>query len=137
MKDKIPQSATNLLQGSIPQYVTQLKNQDEFYFLSFNHYNEKVCEIKLLQKNCPKECILVLKRISQSRIGSLKENNIDKFEISNCGDYQKLYNNLTKDVQIFEHKIQGESRLFYFIAASKFYVVAITNNHLETGKIRR
>jgi hypothetical protein len=135
-KNKIP-PAVGAAGLNIPNQATSLRHQEPHYFLSFKFYNEKLCEVDVLEKNRPKECIQVLKRISQTTIGNLKEKNIDRIPILNKGEYKKLYNGLTKEVEIFEHKIQGDSRLFYFTAACDFFVLAITNNHLETGKTRR
>lgn len=136
-KPKIPSAASTANLGAILSQATTLKTHEQHYFLSFKFYNEKLCEVDVLEKNRPKECIKVLKRISQTSIGNLKEKNIDRIPVENRGEYKKLYNGLTNEVEVFEHKIQGDARLFYFTAASDFFVLAITNNHLETNKTRR
>lgn len=136
-KNKIPSSAASPGFGRISTQAASLSYQEQHYFLSFKFYNEKLCEVDVLEKNRPKECIQVLKRISQTTIGNLKQKNIDRIPIENKGEYKKLYNGLTNEVEVFEHKIQGDARLFYFTAANDFFVLAITNNHLETNKTRR
>jgi hypothetical protein len=136
-RTKIPLTVSTVNRESIPNQASSLKTEERHYFLSFKFYNEKMCEVDLLEKNRPKECIKILKRISQTTIGNLKEKNIDKIPIENRGEYKKLYSSLPNEVEVFEHKIQGDARLFYFTAASDFFVLAITNSHLETNKTRR
>lgn len=110
--------------------------QNQTYLLSFKYYREDLCEIDLLEKNRPKECIQVLKRASQAKVGSLKECNVDRIRVNGSGAYKKLFYRIPEDTELFEHKVQGTSRIFYFTAMHYFYVVAITNNHYETDKIR-
>jgi len=135
-KSKIPDQSTALCVGEIPEKVTHLNGQERNYLLSFKFYNEKLCEIDHLSKNIPKECIRVLKRASQSRVGDLQSKNIDEIPVRMSGEYKQLYNRLTMDVQIYEHKIQSTARLFYFVTTHEFNVVAITHKHFETDKKR-
>lgn len=136
-KNKLPEGLAKYSAGKIPNSVTQLPSQEQTYLLSFRHYRDDLCEVELLEKNRPKECIHVIKRVSRSKLGKLRDHNIDRIPIKNSGEYKKLFNRLTHDVELFEHKIQGTSRLFYFIAAHEFHIVAITNSHFETDKVRR
>lgn len=136
-QSKIPSGIAKLPYGQIPTKVTTLSKTHSCYLLSFKHYNEDVCEIKFLEKNRSKECIQALKRITHAELGKLKEKNIDQIPIAKAGEYKKLYNHLTMDVELFEHKVQGDSRIFYFTAAEECFIVAITNNHIETDKVRR
>jgi len=116
------------------------KNQtaevSDTYVLSFKYYREDLCEIDFLEKNRPKECIRVFKRITQTKVGCLQTNNIDRISIKDSGDYKKLFRRLTDGISLYEHKVQGTSRIFYFTSLNHFYVVAITNNHYETDKHR-
>lgn len=91
----------------------------------------------LLEKNRPKVCLQIIKRIGQTVLGNLYKNNIDCLRIENAGEYKKFFNKLTPDTKIFEHKLQGTSRIFYFTRGHEFHIVAITNSHLETDKVRR
>lgn len=134
----IPLSAADERSGKIPIKAAIINEHASHYLISFRYYNEKNCELRLLEKNKFRACIDVFKRVTQSKIGSLKEQNIDEIRISNAGQYKQLYNKLPHDdIQILEHKIQSTSRIFYFLSGPVFYITAIKNNHLETGKIKR
>ena len=55
------------------------------------------------------------------------------------GEYKKLFKGLEDDIELKEIKLQQSARVFYFDIEPErtFYVVAITDNHLETDKVRR
>jgi hypothetical protein len=133
----LPKNLAKLHSGTIPDKVAQVARQDQNYLISFKHYREDLCEIDLLDKNKPKECIKVFKRASQASLGKLNEKNIDRIPIKNSGEYKKLFNRLTNEVSLYEHKVQNTARIFYFVSAHEFHVIAITNNHFETDKVRR
>jgi len=136
-KLKIP-SPTLSVKGRIPDHVALIAESEQTYVIAFSHYNEDLCEIDNLEKNISKECLHDLKRISKSTIGGLAEKGIDRIRINKSGEYKKLYNKLPDpNIELFEHKIQGTSRLFYFTAKNKFCIVAIKNSHFETDKVRR
>lgn len=129
---------TNLPQGRIPNNATIISEDNKKYLISFAHYNETICELKELEKNRSQECIRVLKRISKATLGNLREQNVDHLPIANSGEYKKLHYRLpSPDTEIFEHKLQADSRIFYFTISNRFYVVAIKNSHFETDKVRR
>lgn len=137
-KIKIPKTVAQVrVNSKIPDKVAQLLGLDRNYVISFKYYRDNLCEMKLLEKNKPKECLQILKRIGKTQIGKLAESNIDRIPIKNSGEYKKLFHQTTPDVQIFEHKVQNTSRIFYFTSAHEFHIVAITNSHLETEKTRR
>ena len=135
---QIPSTAANVQAGKIPNEAGIISAQASHYIISFRHYNDKLCELALLEKNKLKECIQVFKRVTQSKIGELQEQNIDQIRISGTGEYKKLFNKLppNQDIQILEHKLQEKARIFYFLSGFIFNVTAITNNHLETDKTR-
>ncbi|NGX32563.1 MAG: hypothetical protein K1060chlam4_00611 [Candidatus Anoxychlamydiales bacterium] len=136
-KAKIPNNASKSKKpGLIPSNVALIGDKNPNYVITFKKYNDKICQINDLIKNSPKECLHVFKRITHLLVGQLQENNIGKIPISKKGGYKILFNGLDEDVDLYEHKIQGTARLFYFTAAHEFCVVAITANHLETNKNR-
>lgn len=109
--------------------------ESETYYVSFQHYNDKVCEIKILEKNNARNLVKDLRTIGKCcSTNDLVSNGIRLSPIYDNGDYHKLFRGLTDDVDIKEHIISSEARLFYFIVRKTFYIVAITNNHLETNK---
>lgn len=125
--------------GVIPESVTELKSEkepeDEFFVLSYYYYNEKECEISSLEGKRGKATLEALKTIGRSTNKSLQNNHIDRFRVFAGGDYKYLFKKLPEDFDdLYEHKIQGESRLFYHIADNKFYIICIKNNHIPVGK---
>ncbi|MBU3979272.1 hypothetical protein KJ980_06090 [Patescibacteria group bacterium] len=110
--------------------------EGEIFHISFKYYNDKICEISLLQKNIARQALKNLKTIGRCfDLNSLKANNIDILHIAPSGAYKKLFTrSITEDIDLREHKIQGTSRLYYFISSKMFYIVAFTNAHFETNK---
>ena len=132
--------------GIIPRGVAELAQEQEDpegqpYLISFAKYNEKVCEIASLSSNKARKAIGYLKQIGMRvhSIADFQKENLDRIPIRREGEYLKLYNRLAEDIDLKEMKLQADGRIFYFdIEPEKtFYVVAITENHLETRKIRR
>ena len=130
----------------IPQAVSNTPKELEApeanpYMISFTRYNEKMCEISELDKNKAKKAVETFKKIGtkiRSKADFQKES-IDRLPVKNSGEYKKLYRGLEEDIELKEIKLQQDARIFYFDIESKriLYVVAITQNHLETDKVRR
>lgn len=138
---KIPQGITRLPQLTrIPDKVGEIRSpfdpETKPFLISYEYYNDKLCEIKILEKNRAKQCLQDLRMIGKCNTNSLCGNGIDILSVCNQGDYSKLFNKLPPDIKLKEHKIQGDGRIFYFISRNLFHIVAITNNHLETNKHR-
>src|SRR6266404_6439589 len=104
--------------------------EDKIFHISFKHYNNSLCEIPILFKNRAKRALENLKTIGWCHdLKSLRENGIDILPVTPAGAYKKLFTqSVTEDVELKEHKIEGDARLFYFIVGKMFYIVAITNN---------
>jgi hypothetical protein len=133
----IPQYNPNTSRIAQVAGITKGKS-DELYLLSYKHYKEKECEISYLQKNRGKETLTVLKKIGSSSRDTIDSVGIDKLPIDRSGKYSNLYNGLPEDFDvIYEHKVQGDSRLFYHKAGNIFYIICIKNNHIEVGKHRK
>ena len=111
-------------------------NEDQCFVLSFRYYSYKKCEIDFLEKNRAREALKVLKNVGKSTINTLRDNHIDKIPVSPNGEYSSLFKGLPPDFDVFEHKIQGDSRLFYSYSDQVFYIVLIKNNHFDTSKTR-
>lgn len=126
--------------SKLPPNVALTPNKAELelspYQISFEYYNYKLCEVNELERNKAIQCIENMKTIGKSNRRNLNNNGIDYIRVNNSGEYSKLFNGLTDDVDLREHKISGTSRLFYFTQQSKFCIVAITNAHFETDKHR-
>lgn len=141
-RSPIPQWIPNkpkLLDEQVGHYSDKSDPETEVFHISFKYYNDKECEIEGLVKNRAIEALTNLKIIGRCYdFKSLKDNGIDILKVWPSGDYKKLFTKrITQDVELREHKIQGDARLFYFIAEKMFYIAAITNSHYETDKNRR
>jgi len=132
--------------GEIPKVVTELPQETEApeaspYVISFARYNERLCEISLLSSNKARKALETFKAVG-TKIRSavdFQRHHIDQIPVRGEGEYKKLYNGLSGDIELKEIKLQQAARIFYFDIEleRKFYVVAITENHFETKKVRR
>lgn len=132
--------------SGLPQAIAELPQEQEApeaipYVISFENYNERACEILYLNSNKARKAIQTFKTVGTKicSTGDYRRYSVDRIPVKNIGEYKKLYNGLAPDVELMEVKLQEEARIFYFdIEAERtFYVVAITQNHLEIGKVRR
>ncbi len=144
---EIPEGAVQVSDnnGEIPRDVAELPQDNEVlearpYLISFSKYNNKLCEIEILGKNKGNKALSVLKEIGTKVYtkADFQRNHIHNERVDNSGDYQKLYNRLDQGIEIRELFLQSTGRIFYFdIEPDKvLYVVAITENHYETDKVR-
>ena len=133
-EDILPQSVAEILQDVEAPEVSP-------YVISFAKYNEKVCEVDLLNKNKPKLVIESLKKIGTKvrSTADFQRYSIGRIPVRYEGDYKKLFRGLGEGVDLRELKLQQSARIFYFDIESRrtLYIVAITNNHLETRKVKR
>ncbi len=111
------------------------------YLISFAKYNEKMCEISELNSNKARKAVETFKTVG-TKIRSesdFKKIPIDRIPVRREGEYKKLFQGLADDIDLKELKLQQDARIFYFDIEPErtFYVVAITQNHLETNKVRR
>ena len=105
------------------------------YLISFKYYNNKECQIKNYLKNQGRKALLILKEVGCCRnLNELKNKGVDIITVENNNEYSKLFNRLSPEVEMREHKIQSTSRMFYFITDKQFNVVAFTNRHYQTNK---
>jgi hypothetical protein len=144
----IPNSVATIegMIGEIPPMVAEL-NQDTVaievkpYHISFEKYNNKLCEIDSLGKNKGNKALSILKEIGTkvSCRADFQRHKIQNDSIRNEGEYKKLYSKIDDGIEIKELFLQGTGRIFYFdIEPEKIlHVVAIKENHFEVGKNRR
>jgi len=102
--------------------------------ISFDFYDEKICEIENLEKSLARNCLKKLKQIGKSNPQKLRED-FKSTPIKNSGHYKIFYKNLTPDVRVFELYPGKSSRIFYFIkrdlSHNFFHIISIKNKHLE------
>ena len=132
--------------GSIPQTAAIMSQEVEApeanpYVISFVKYNEKMCEISTLDSNKARKAVETFKKVG-TKIRSTtdyQKHSVDRIPVRCEGEYKKLYNGLPQEAELNEIKLQQAARIFYFDIEPErtFYVVAITQNHLETNKVRR
>jgi hypothetical protein len=133
-------------EGDIPKIVAELPQETDAletrpYLISFSKYNDRLCEISLLTSNKARKAVETLKTVG-TKIRSqadFQRNSIDRIPVRYAGEYKKLFNGLSADIELKELKLQQSARIFYFDIEPErtFYVVAITENHLETEQTRR
>ncbi|HBB65514.1 MAG TPA: hypothetical protein DCZ84_02690 [Candidatus Vogelbacteria bacterium] len=132
--DKLSQIAQELPQDTeAPEAIP--------YVISFAKYNERMCEISELGGNKAKRAIETLKTIG-TKIrpeADFQRNYVDRIPMRYDSEYKKLYRGIAEGIELKEIKLQQRARIFYFDIEPErtFYVVAITENHLETDKVRR
>lgn len=133
-------------EGELPQAIAELSLESEApevnpYVISFVKYNEKMCEIPNLDSNKARKAIETLKIVGTKirSTADYQRYHVGRVLVRNEGEYKKLYNGLAPDADLREVRLQQEARIFYFDIESErtFYIVAITQNHLETRKVRR
>ncbi len=132
--------------GELPQDVAEMPQEIEVpeanpYLISFAKYNEKMCELNQLNNNKAKRVIETLKTIGTKvrSTADYQRHSVDRIPVRYEGEYKKLFNGLEDDIELKEIKLQQNARVFYFDIEPKstLYVIAITDNHLETDKVRR
>jgi len=132
--------------GEIPKKVAELEQDTEApearpYFISFAKYNDKLCEIDYLPKGKDRKALKILKEIGTKIFtkADFQRNKIRNEAVAYTGDYKKLYNKFDEGIEIRELFLSETARIFYFdIEPDRvLYVVAITQNHYETDKVRR
>lgn len=108
------------------------------YLISFEYYNDSICEIRLLEKHNARRFLRDIRTIGRCNRKNLLDNNIKCKKVYNQGAYKKLFTGqLPQDQQLlYEHEGNGSSRIFYFCVNRCFYVVTITQNHIATHKHR-
>lgn len=145
---EIPDEVANAeaIDGAIPQSVTEIPQEVEApeanpYLISFAKYNDDVCEISELASNKARRAVESFKLIGTKikSVADFQRHSVDRLPVSKAGDYRKLFRGLEDDIELKELKLQQDARIFYFDIEPErtLYVVAITNNHLETDKVRR
>jgi hypothetical protein len=100
-----------------------------------------MCEISLLNSNKAKRAVETLKTIGMKvrSTADFQRHSIDRIPVRYDGEYKKLFNGLPNEVELKEIKLQQDARMFYYDIEPErtFYVVAITQNHIETRQVRR
>lgn len=130
----------------LPQEIKELPQEIEApeaipYLISFAKYNTKMCELDILGNNKGKKAFETLKIIGTKvrSTADFQRNYIDRIPVRFEGEYKKLFNGLSPDIELKELKLQQNARIFYFDIEPEriIYIVAITENHLETNQTRR
>lgn len=124
---------------TIPYSATEFNEETEQNIkIDFAFYNNKACEISLLNKKA-KEALKKLKMIGQARRSELSSVGVSFAPVHNSGAYRKLFNGLPNGFEdsVVEHKFSGTCRIFCSFESDKCYVIAILANHLEMNKHRK
>lgn len=143
----IPDSKLPYSRPDIPENVGIIKEEGSPemtpFLLSFARYNEKECNVNAMDAKCARKALKTIKDIG-IHIRSFSDFNaklpkLEVLPIRQEGDYRKLYRGLSDlpDVEIKEAKVDSDKgRLFFFELNKIFYIVAVTDIHYETDKVR-
>lgn len=132
--------------GELPQSVAEMPQAIEApeaipYVISFAKYNEKMCQLSQLNNNKAKKIVEIFKTIGTKvcSTADYQRYSVDRIPVRYDGEYKKLFSGLKDDIELKEIKLQQKARVFYFdIEPNRtFYIVAITENHFETDKVRK
>lgn len=138
---EIPRFVSKFESGIIPEKVARNPQEDKEskpFLISFERYNNHVCEILHIYNSSNKKIVINLKQIGQLfSIDDLHSQNIISKPVEKAGDYKKLFNGLDLQTKLKEIILSGTDRMFYFTIINRFYIVAITHTHLETKKNRK
>jgi hypothetical protein len=111
-----PPHSRHLLANSVA--LIDKKADEQKFRISFDFYNENLCEIDGLEISSAKKCLVKLKQIGRSTHKTLIENNVQPRPVHNSGAYKGLFSKLTADVSLFEidiGKLAGCFTLFLVI----------------------
>ncbi|MBD3362696.1 hypothetical protein GF362_03185 [Candidatus Dojkabacteria bacterium] len=139
---QIPDPKTTATNKYIPEKVAlnpyRGDPEGEPFLISFQFFNDKISEISSLSGSASKRFVKDIRTIGGCNNTTLDKNNIKRQRVYCSGEYKKLFRKLPEDVEeLREHKGAQTSRLFYFYAGKYMYIIAITQNHLETKKVRK
>ena len=147
MSDEIPLGvAIAKEEGEIPFSVVEFSENVEApelrpYVISFEKYNDELCEIQHLEKNKGKKALEILRKIGTKvySTADFQKLGIKSDGVQQLGEYKKIYRGIADGVEIRELFLSQTARIFYFDIEpeSKLYVVAIRQNHFEVGNTRR
>ncbi|MEI6144331.1 MAG: hypothetical protein WCP91_01890 [Candidatus Berkelbacteria bacterium] len=139
---KIPDYIKRENETRFPKSLVESLRQDDkeasCFVISYRYYKDKLCEVRDLLKNCHLQVLQDLRTIGKlSNFKDFYQNGIGSDPIDNTNTYAELYDGLPEFTKLKENGIQGTARLFYFTQERIFHIVAITNAHKETKKIKR
>lgn len=116
-----------------PEVINHPTNEKRCFTFSFEQYIEKKCEIEHLEKASFKKALIWFKEVG--KMSSADEIRIRGRgnKIKNTGTYSILFSGLPEDVDIWEYKLSGANRVFYYIDDGKkiVYCRLIKNTHFE------
>jgi len=97
---------------------------------AFTQYNEKVCELKDLDKKKAKALTSKLRLCSSIGLGDFKRS-YQRDKIEKAGSYLRLYTDLSDDIELFEMEYGQTGRVvyFYLTQSSTIEIVSILKKH--------
>jgi len=126
-----------ILPSSVAEFRQQEDNEANAFVVSYYYYNDDECEVESLIKNIARSALQDLRKIgSLSKRQDFARLGIGAKPVRNKNAYKSLFNRLPIDIDLLQHKISGNSRMFYFLINQSFHLVAIKNSHIETDKVR-
>ncbi len=135
----IPQwSEKKLLKEGVAELPRFVQTPEiETFTLCFDSYRDDLSEIDALNQNCARHVIHDLRTIAKCYdYHGLTAHGIGCLPVQCIGAYKELFTKLASDINIKEHKVHSSSRIFYYLAQKKCFIVTIKNTHYETDKVR-
>jgi hypothetical protein len=145
----IPNVPERIPNTPIPQDAPELPQPEEApeskpILISFERYNSKECELDGMDGKMAKKAFRTLRDIGVNiKTETDFRECLPKLQIEpveNSGYYRGLYKGLSglPDVEIKEAKFDlNTGRLFFFLVDRIFHVIAVREDHYQTGKNKR
>lgn len=134
--DKLPDESktnqinqTSAIKPEMPDYDDELK---ENFLISFVHYKSSECGMGKLVDGSARQLVKVLKKLNSTKRKDLPNSRLIRDSVNNSGDYSKLYNGLSPDVEIKEIDFSDTGRIFAYFVRRYVCIVAINPVHKNT-----
>lgn len=141
---RIPLNTKDFSNSKIPPGLAVLPSSVDdtsSFNISFSSYKESLCQINNLRKNKGSNTLDKLKVIGLRVFREIDLYNLG-YQISpvhRSGHYKEYFNGLSQDVDLFELKLGGTGRMFFFVLSAErlISIVAFRETHTETKKKKR
>lgn len=103
--------------------------------LNFEYFNDDICNFDGFDPAKAKSLLNKLSEITKHTYPSFVNSGLIHDSVSYGGnvEYQKLFNNLSKDIEkLLEIELSGYGRFYGFIVENNFYFVALDARHRDT-----
>lgn len=111
---------------------TQDDPEESLAEISYRYYDDRLCQISVLQPAAAREGLDCIKRIGSGSIRTITERNVRTDTVTATGEYRQLFRRLDPGVEkLNHHDIGSGARVFYFLSGGKCHIVAFRNGHYK------